>query len=67
MSSPAQRRAIYLAAKETLEKLPAVGDRYYVILRLLHELDPNQIPSKVDGRRMSPEESARRRALRKDR
>jgi hypothetical protein len=60
------RHQVYAAMLEQMEKLP-MQERYYVLLKLLHTLDPNAIPVTPDGRRMSSEEARRRLALRRDR
>ena len=68
MNAPAaaERNAAYHEIASILDQFP-VGEQYHLLLRLLHSRDPDKIPVKVDGRRMSTEESLRRMAFRKDR
>jgi hypothetical protein len=42
-------------------------EQFYVLLRHLLRMNPDAIPLKPDGRRMSSEEARRRVAMRKDR
>jgi hypothetical protein len=65
MTSKARHRA-YAVMLGTMNQLP-MNERYYVVLKLLHTLDPDAIPVTPDGRRMSSEEARRRVALRRDR
>jgi hypothetical protein len=62
----AVRNAAYREVLAVLAKLPE-NERYYLLNRIMVGLNPEAIPVKVDGRRMSTQESLRRLALRKDR
>jgi hypothetical protein len=62
----ALRKAAYLEVLAVLAKLPE-NERYYLLNRVMVGMNPEAIPVKVDGRRMSTQESLRRLALRKDR
>jgi hypothetical protein len=67
MNAAALRNAVFHEVRAIWLKLPNAA-RYYVILRLLKDDDPtdrDRIPSRVNGRRMSTEETLRRLALRR--
>jgi hypothetical protein len=49
-----------------LAKLPE-NEQFYLLNRVMVEMKTEAIPVKIDGRRMSTQESFRRLALRKDR
>jgi hypothetical protein len=65
MTAAALRATVYAEVKDALAKPPS-HERYYVLLRSLHDQDPERIPVKPDGRRISTEEALRRLAMRKD-
>jgi hypothetical protein len=60
------RNRVHSEIGQLLEQLPE-HERFYVLLRHLLRMNPDAIPLKPDGRRMSTEEARRRLALRKDR
>jgi hypothetical protein len=62
----ALRNAAYHEVLAALAKLPE-NERFYLLNRVMVGMNPEAIPVKVDGRRMSTQESLRRLARRKDR
>jgi hypothetical protein len=66
MPTAAERNADIHDMETTLAKYDD-GDQYHILLRLLLGRNPDKIPVKVDGRRMSSAEARRRLAMRKDR
>jgi hypothetical protein len=62
----ARRKAAYLEVLAVLARLPE-NERFYLLNRIMVGMNPEAIPVKIDGRRMSTQESLRRLALRKDR
>jgi hypothetical protein len=69
MSNPkaaALRKTVYLEVLDVLAKLPK-NEQFFLLNRIMTGMNPEAIPVKVDGRRMSTQESLRRLALRKDR
>jgi hypothetical protein len=65
-SAAALRNRVHRDIGELLAQLPE-HEQFYVLLRHLLRMNPDAIPLKPDGRRMSSEEAKRRLALRKDR
>jgi hypothetical protein len=65
-NAAARRKAAYREVLAALARLPE-NERFYLLNRIMVGMNPEAIPVKVDGRRMSTQESLRRLALRKDR
>jgi hypothetical protein len=65
-NAAAHRKAAYLEVLAVLARLPE-NEQFYLLNRIMVGMNPEAIPVKVDGRRMSTQESLRRLALRKDR
>lgn len=66
LASPHLRNRVHREIGELLDQLPE-HEQFYVLLRHLLRMNPDAIPLKPDGRRMSTAEARRRLALRKDR
>jgi hypothetical protein len=60
------RARVHREIGQLLDQLPE-HEQFYVLLRHLLRMNPDAIPLKPDGRRMSSEEAKRRVAMRKDR
>jgi hypothetical protein len=60
------RNRVHREIGELLDQLPE-HEQFYVLLRHLLRMNPDAIPLKPDGRRMSSEEAKRRVAMCKDR
>ena len=65
-NAAALRNATYHEVLAVLARLPE-NERFYLLNRVMVGMNPEAIPVKIDGRRMSTQESLRRLALRKDR
>jgi hypothetical protein len=65
-NAAALRNAAYHEVLAVLAGLPE-NERFYLLNRVMVGMNPEAIPVKIDGRRMSTQESLRRLALRKDR
>ena len=66
MPTAAERNADYRQMDAILAKYQD-GEQFHLLLRLLLSRNPDKIPVKVDGRRMSSAEARRRLSMRKDR
>jgi hypothetical protein len=66
LASSHLRNRVHREIGELLHQLPE-PEQFYVLLRHLLRMNPDAIPLKPDGRRMSSEEAKRRLAMRKDR
>jgi hypothetical protein len=66
LASSHLRNRIHREIGALLDQLPQ-HEQFYVLLRHLLRMNPDAIPLKPDGRRMSSEEAKRRVAMRKDR
>jgi hypothetical protein len=66
VKAAALRKAAYLEVLAVLAKLPE-NEQFYLLNRIMVGMNAEAIPVKIDGRRMSTEESLRRLSLRKDR
>jgi hypothetical protein len=65
-SAATLRNRVQREIGQLLDQLPE-PERFYVLLRCLLRMNPDAIPLKPDGRRMSSEEAKRRVAMHKDR
>jgi hypothetical protein len=62
----ALRKTAYREVLAALARLPE-NEQFYLLNRVMIGMNPEAIPVKIDGRRISTQDSLRRLALRKDR